>query len=166
MRSCLSIKICVFSLFSRISNISNRHLTYTAYSVADFWASGVYLVCIWKKRDYIAVVPYILVGRARFELATNGLKVRCSTDWATVPSSWCCQKWSKGLLDCLLSKRDFCNLIQQAPNYSKMLKAPLTTPLGALVSWLVSHLAASWVGFNPALPWEDSWQSTPWFLRG
>ena len=28
-----------------------------------------------------------LVGRARFELATNGLKVRCSTDWATVPFS-------------------------------------------------------------------------------
>ena len=82
MRSCLSIKMCVFSLFSRISN---RHLTYTAYSFADFWASGVYLVCIWKKRDYIAVVPYILVGRARFELATNGLKVRCSTDWATDP---------------------------------------------------------------------------------
>jgi hypothetical protein len=23
---------------------------------------------------------YLLVGRARFELATNGLKVRCSTD--------------------------------------------------------------------------------------
>ena len=26
-----------------------------------------------------------VVGRARFELATNGLKVRCSTDWATDP---------------------------------------------------------------------------------
>ena len=38
----------------------------------------------------------LLVGRARFELATNGLKVRCSTDWATVPFSWCLMRLTNG----------------------------------------------------------------------
>jgi hypothetical protein len=30
--------------------------------------------------DVISAYPLKMVGRARFELATNGLKVRCSTD--------------------------------------------------------------------------------------
>ena len=43
---------------------------------------------IWENYEYFGLVEFVkcsvslpnTVGRARFELATNGLKVRCSTD--------------------------------------------------------------------------------------
>jgi len=37
---------------------------------------GVYLVCTKRKSALLCASPYAMVGRARFELATNGLKVK------------------------------------------------------------------------------------------
>ncbi len=62
----------------------------------NWWKVGFYWPRFEKRKKHLSFhfsaflvgsrESLVLVGRARFELATNGLKVRCSTDWATDPA--------------------------------------------------------------------------------